>query len=69
MKEVQIQLNGEQRNVPEGMTIAALLEDLGISTGKVAVERNRTIEARSGFGQAELQAGDQLEIVRFVGGG
>jgi thiamine biosynthesis protein ThiS len=69
VKEVQIQLNGEARSVPEGMTIAGLLADLGIASGKVAVERNRLIEARSGYERARLQPGDELEIVRFVGGG
>jgi thiamine biosynthesis protein ThiS len=69
VSEVSIELNGEPRKVPEGTTVAGLLESLGLAASKVAVERNRTIEARSRYATAQLGEGDRLEIVRFVGGG
>lgn len=52
-----------------GATIAVLLQDLGIVGGKVAVEHNKSIAPRSRFDEITLSEGDQLEIVRFVGGG
>lgn len=64
-----ITVNGERRPVPAGLTVQGLLDDLGIAGGKVAVERNRAIVARSAYASTNLEAGDVIEIVRFVGGG
>ena len=64
-----LQVNGEPRKVVSGTTIAGLLTDLGIAGGKVAVERNKAIAPRSSFNVTQLEAGDAIEIVRFVGGG
>lgn len=64
-----IVLNGEERAVPDGVTVAALLDSLGLPRAKVAVERNRAIVSRSRFADQVLAAGDEIEIVRFVGGG
>lgn len=66
---LSLSVNGAARRVPEGSTIADLLEDLGIVSGKVAVEHNRAIAPRSAYGSTSLKDGDVLEIVRFVGGG
>ena len=62
-------VNGEPREVPEGTTIAGLLELLKITRGMIAVSRNREILHREQYAQTVLQAGDSLEIVRMVGGG
>ncbi len=64
-----IYLNGEQREVPENLTLAALLDWLNLPADRVAVERNRQIASRSTWAEALLQPGDQLEVVHFVGGG
>jgi thiamine biosynthesis protein ThiS len=61
-------VNGKSRAV-EAATIAALLEQLGVNPGIVAVEYNGTIVRREAYGAAELHDGDVLEIVRMVGGG
>lgn len=61
-------VNGEPRR-SAAATIAALVEELGLKTEKVAVERNGVIVPRSTLGQAALVDGDVLEIVHFVGGG
>jgi sulfur carrier protein len=66
---IQIQLNGETREVPEGLTLAALLEWLKLPAGRVAVERNLEIIARSQWGKTIIEATDRLEVVHFVGGG
>jgi len=68
--QIAITLNGEPRTLPAGISIATLVEtELGLNPSRVAVERNREIAARSGWGEVIVQEGDALEIVHFVGGG
>ena len=66
---INIYLNGELREVPESLTLAALLEWLKLPPDRVAVERNREIAARSTWAETIIQPGDRLEVVHFVGGG
>lgn len=66
---MQIMLNGEAREVPEGLTVRTLVEHLGLTEGPVAVERNREVVPRAEHASTPLNAGDALEIVHFVGGG
>jgi len=66
---MQINVNGEVVEVPEGTTIAALLEQRGLSPRYLAVERNLELVPRQQHSECILQAGDQLEIVTLVGGG
>ncbi len=69
MSAVQIVVNGEPREVPEGTTVAGLLKMLEIEPVKVAVERNLDILAKEQFDAAVLNADDKIEIIQFVGGG
>ena len=64
-----VQLNGEPREVPEGLTLAALLEWLKLPRDRVAVERNLEIVSRARWDVTPIQAGDRLEVIHFVGGG
>jgi sulfur carrier protein len=64
-----IKINGETRQIPEALTVAGLLDQLGYAGKRIAVERNGEIVPRSQHGAAVLAAGDQLEIVVAVGGG
>jgi len=66
---VTVQLNGEPREVPEGLTLAALLEWLKLPRDRVAVERNLEIVSRARWDVTPIQAGDRLEVIHFVGGG
>ncbi|MFP4354329.1 MAG: sulfur carrier protein ThiS [Phycisphaerae bacterium] len=66
---MQIVINGESRDVPDGVTMSQLLEQMDLEPRRVAVERNRQLLPRKQFDQAVLEAGDQLEIVTLVGGG
>ena len=66
---LSIVVNGEERSVPQPLSVQALLEHLGIAEGKVAVERNQAIVPRSRFDDIAITDGDVFEIVRFVGGG
>ncbi len=64
-----IQLNGAPHRIVAGVTVAGLLESLGLPMQKVAVERNAAIVPRSIYAQTVLTPGDQIEIVHFIGGG
>jgi thiazole synthase len=64
-----VRVNGEHRRVPEGISVADMLNDLGLDPLRVAVERNLEIVPRSTLGQVAVEDGDDYEIVHFVGGG
>jgi len=66
---MRVCVNGQQREVPEGLTVAGLVELLGLHPQRVAVERNRQIVRRNRFQDTVLTPGDALEIVTLVGGG
>lgn len=66
---MKVQINGEQRELATGLTLAALLEQLGMKPDRVALELNREIVRRETWVQTHLKEGDRLEIVQFVGGG
>ena len=62
-------INGEPKQVPALMTVAALLEARGLTGMRVAVERNGEIVPKSQHTGTLLASGDQIEIVVAVGGG
>jgi len=66
---MQIQLNGSIKTVPEAMTVTGLLQDLGLASASVVVELNRAILQPESYTTILLQDNDQVEIIRFVGGG
>lgn len=66
---IAVTVNGEQRDMPAGLTLAGLLTHLELDPRKVAVERNLEIAPRSAYGEIAIADGDRLEIVQFVGGG
>ncbi|QDX25328.1 sulfur carrier protein ThiS [Sphingomonas suaedae] len=66
---ITITVNGEHRRVAGGITLAELANELGLVPEKVAVERNLEVVPRSTLAQVEVQDGDEIEIVHFVGGG
>jgi thiamine biosynthesis protein ThiS len=65
----EIRVNGEQRRVPGGISIAQMLSELGVDPRRVAVERNLEIVPRSTFAEVRVEDGDHYEVVHFVGGG
>lgn len=66
---ITIHLNGDAQEVPEGLTVADLLDRLRFPADRVAVERNLEIVPRACWHETHLQPGDRLEVVHFVGGG
>ena len=66
---MQLQVNGELHDVPDGLTVRGLIEHLGLTEGPVAVEKNREVVPRADHVATPLANGDIVEIVHFVGGG
>jgi sulfur carrier protein len=64
-----VTINGEPREVPDGLTVTGLLEHLGMRTDRVAIERNRDILPRPKWLETRVEPNDSYEIVHFVGGG
>jgi thiamine biosynthesis protein ThiS len=64
-----VTINGDRREIPEGLTVAALLAHLGMAPERVAIERNLEILPRAQWNATSVQPGDSYEIVHFVGGG
>jgi sulfur carrier protein len=68
-RAVLVTINGESRDVPASLTLAGLVQHLGLTDGPVAIERNREIVPRAEHARVTVEPGDVLEIVHFVGGG
>ena len=66
---ITIHVNGESHEAPAGANVLALLNQLGLNAGRVAVEYNLRILPKSKWEETEIAAGDRFEIVQFVGGG
>ncbi len=66
---ITVRLNGEFVQVENGVTITALLAVRGIDPETVVVERNRAIIEKQCYGVVRLEPDDEIEILRFVGGG
>jgi thiamine biosynthesis protein ThiS len=66
---MRVHVNGEQRTVAAGVTVAGLLTELDIRPERVAVELNLNILDRGEFERRSLQEGDRVEIIGFIGGG
>ena len=68
---ITIILNGQTRSfsLKDSPSIEGLVEELGLKSDRIAIERNGEIVPRSNWPQASLSEGDRLELVHFVGGG
>lgn len=66
---MRLLVNGEDRELPDGATVADLLRACGLTPERVAVERNEQLVRRVAFADTRLTPGDRVEIVTLVGGG
>ena len=66
---ITISINGESRQFIESISVASLIEEMGLTGKRVALERNGEIVPRSQFTAQQLAEGDRLEVVVAVGGG
>ncbi len=64
-----LKINGENRQFPDALTVAGLIDQLGYTGKRIAVEKNGEIVPKSLHASTPLVSGDQLEIVVAVGGG
>jgi sulfur carrier protein len=69
VEKMQISVNGEPQDVPDGATVERLLDLLEVQRRRIAVEVNRELVPRSQHGARALAEGDAVEIVTLVGGG
>jgi sulfur carrier protein len=66
---ITLTINGTNRNFSAPLNVAELLEQLGFSGKRIALERNGSIVPRSTYAAVQLLDGDKLEVVVAVGGG
>lgn len=66
---MQIQVNGEQCDVPDSVTLGGLVQHLALAPERLAIELNHRVVRRADWPDTILKEGDRVEIVHFVGGG
>ena len=64
-----VTINGERREIPNGLTVVALLDHLGMRGDRVAIERNLQVLPRARWPETLVEQNDGFEIVQLVGGG
>lgn len=62
-------INGRERLIDDGTSVAQLLDELNAADQRMAVEVNRELVGHKLYAETVLQAGDVVELVTFVGGG
>jgi len=66
---ITVSINGTMRQFTDPISVAKLIEEMGLTGKRVALERNGEIVPRSSFHMQQLEDGDKLEVVVAVGGG
>lgn len=66
---MKVSINGEQLELPQGLTVAELLVRLQAPDRGIAVAKNDRVVRRSAFGEERVDEGDRIEIIRAVAGG
>ena len=66
---MNVKINGEEQEIPDGLSVRAMLDYLGMNGARVAIERNLEILPRTEWTGTPVEAHDSFEIVHFVGGG
>jgi len=69
LNRVQIILNGDNTVIADAATVSTLIEQLGLTGKRIAIELNETIVPRSAHAETVLHDGDRVEIVHAIGGG
>lgn len=66
---MHVTLNGEQKVLRDGLTVAGLVAELGLAERRIAIEINGKVVVRTDYTQHRIVEADEIEIVQFVGGG
>jgi thiamine biosynthesis protein ThiS len=67
--EIEIFLNGDKKAIVQGLTVAQLVNSLGLIPQQLAIEYNQKILKKDHWPIQVISNGDRIEIVHFVGGG
>ena len=67
--QIAINLNGESYRLDAGTRVVSLLDALKMRPARVAVEINRAVVPKAKYAETEIRAGDEVEVINFVGGG
>ena len=66
---MNVSINGEKKEIPDGVTVLGLLEHLKVQPERVAVELNMHIVKKDAYGATQINEGDSVEVVSFMAGG
>jgi thiamine biosynthesis protein ThiS len=66
---MKIEINGEEKILPEAMSLVELVSFLNLVPERLAIELNRSVVRKNDWPSTALSDGDRIEIVHFVGGG
>jgi sulfur carrier protein len=66
---LRVKVNGEAKELEEGVTLLGLVEGLALAPERIAAELNGEVVRRAEWERVEMKEGDRVEIVHFVGGG
>lgn len=66
---MRVTINGEGKEIPDGLSVRALLDHLNIQAARVAIEYNLEVLPNTQWEATRVQPNDRIEIVHFVGGG
>lgn len=69
MDEIEVIINGIKQKMPQDSNLPQLLQHFEIAPEGIAVEINLTVISREAYDATILHDGDQIEIIRFIGGG
>ncbi|MEK7856409.1 MAG: sulfur carrier protein ThiS [Acidobacteriota bacterium] len=66
---MKVYLNGESKDIPDGLNLAQLLEHFELPSQRVAVELNKAVVRRADWAAVTIADSDTIEVIHFVGGG
>ena len=66
---MRVKVNGQDADLEAGLNLETLIRFYRLKTDQVVVELNRKVPAKAAYASTWLQEGDEVEIVKFLGGG
>ena len=66
---MQLKVNGQPAELEAGMNLENLIRFYRLKLDQVVVELNRKVPPKAAYAATFLQDGDEVEIVKFLGGG
>ena len=66
---IRVVLNGQERELPDEVTVEALVRELGLPRDGIAVAIDREVVPRTAHADTRIRAGASIEVIRAVGGG